>query len=383
MARSPDVVVAGLGIMGSAVAAELAHRGAAVIGLDPHAPPHRLGSSHGETRMIRQAYSEDPCYVPLVRRAYDAWRDVEERTGRRLLHETGGILAGAPGSALLDGAEISANLYGLPLERPDPGGAGVSHPYLRLPDEHRLLADPRAGYLRAEACVEAFLSLAREEGAQLRLGESMTGWSEDGSGEGGGVRVSTSLGSIPARALLLATGAWTAGLPAAPALPLRPVRMVQHWFAAPDAGFDPEKLPVFLIEYGTGKILYGFPDVGSGVKAAFHHGGQPVDPRAARRDAAREEVEAVLLTLARYFPGARWKPLRSETCLYTMTPDAHFVVDRHPGSRRVVVMAGFSGHGFKFASALAGVAADLLLDLEPAFDPSPFRIRRFAESGGA
>jgi sarcosine oxidase len=372
-----DVVVAGLGVMGGAVAAELSRRGLRVLGLDPESPPHRRGSSHGETRMIRKTYSEEPLYVPLVRTAYRGWRDLEQRTGRRLLFETGGLVGGLPDGTLLRGAERSAAAHGLPLERPDAETARERYPFLALPPDQRLVVDPGAGYLRAEPCVSAFLDLARARGAELRTGESLLGWTEQAAGDGGGLLVRTSSGAVAAGGLVLAVGAWTAGLAAAPPLPLRPVRMVQHWFRAEEPSFDPAALPVFLIEYAPGEILYGFPDVGTGVKAAFHHGGRPIDPDGPRPVASGEEVAAVREALARHFPGARWTALRSEPCLYTLTPDRHFVLDRNPASTRVVIAAGFSGHGFKFAPALASVAADLLQGLEPAFDPAPFRIDRF------
>lgn len=377
MKRSVDVVVAGLGVVGSAVADELSRRGLRVVGVDPRVPPHRLGSSHGETRMIRQAYSEEPLYVPLVLRAYQAWRDLERRSGRRLLFEAGGLVGGIPDGELVRGAEVSARTYGLRLERPDPEEAAERYPFLRLGADQHLVVDPRAGYLLAETCVSAFLDQARAAGAELRTGEALVGWTEQGSGDGAGLLVRTSAGTWPAGGLVLAAGAWTGSVAAAPALRLQPVRMVQHWFRAEDAGFDPRTLPVFLIEYRAGKILYGFPDVGSGVKAAFHHGGRPADPDRARAPASREEVAAVREALGRHFPSARWRPVRSEPCLYTLTPDRHFVLDRHPASRRVVVAAGFSGHGFKFAGALAGIVADLLAERRPAFDPAPFRLRRF------
>lgn len=363
--------------MGSAVAAELSRRGLRVLGLDPRVPPHRMGSSHGETRMIRQAYSEKPLYVPLVRRAYEAWADLERRAGRRLLFETGGLVGGAPDGELVRGAEKSAAAHGLPLERPSAREAAERFRFLRLAPGQRLLLDPRAGYLLAEACVSACLDLARASGAELRTGEALVDWAEEGPKDGDGLRVRTTAGTLYARRLVLATGAWTAGLAAAPTLPLRPVRMVQHWFRPLDADFDPAGLPVFLIEYAAGEILYGFPDVGSGVKAAFHHGGRPIDPDGPRPDATDEEVEAVRAALGRHFPDARWTALRSEPCVYTLTPDRHFVLDRHPDSRRVVVAAGFSGHGFKFAAALAGIVGDLVADREPSFDLAPFRHDRF------
>jgi len=371
--RPADVVVAGLGAVGSASAAALARRGLHVIGLDPHEPPHRLGSSHGETRMIRQAYSEGAAYVPLVRRAYAAWRELEERSGRRLLVETGGLLAGAPDGALLQGASASAERHGLPLDRPGPDATTRDFPWLRVDPGHRVLVDPRAGHLRVEDCISALLAEARAAGADLRTGTSVVGWSS----EGAALRVDTSSGPVRCAALLLAAGAWTASLREAPPLRLQPVRMVQHWFDAREADFDAKRLPVFLLEFEPERYLYGFPDVGTGVKAAFHHGGHPSHPDAVERTVAPGEIEEVRAALGRHFPGATWVPLRSEVCLYTLTPDRDFVVDRHPEDPRVVIAAGFSGHGFKFASALGEVTAELVTGREPGFDLSPFRLARF------
>lgn len=379
----PDVVVAGLGVMGSAAVAELSRRGLRVLGLDPRVPPHRLGSSHGETRMIRQAYSEDPLYVPLVRRAFEAWRDVEARSGRRLLTRTGGVVTGPPEAELVRGAVASARVHDLPLEQPRPSEAARRFPWLRLARDHRLLVDPAAGHLRAEACVEAFLDLAREAGAEIRTGDAAVGWTGDGGSGNGSVQVRLRSGAtVSAARLVIASGAWTSRLARVPDLPLRPVRMVQHWFAAEHPDFDPAALPVFLVEYEAGKILYGFPDVGSGVKAAFHHGGRAADPDAARLPATPAEVSAVLEVLADHFPGARWRPLRSEPCLYTLTPDRHFALGHHPASRSVVMAAGFSGHGFKFAPVVAELAADMLEGAEPSFDLTSFRPSRFGPSAG-
>jgi len=369
-----DVVVAGLGIVGSAAAAELARRGVSVAGLDRGSPPHELGSSHGETRMIREAYFEHPLYVPLVRRSYDGWRELEERSGRRLLFETGGILAGAPGGELVDGALASAARHGIEVERLDQEDALLAYPGLRLPSAHELLRERRAGYLLAEPCVETLLGLARDAGAELRAGETVEGWAEDGPS---GLVVRTSSGDVACECLVLAAGAWTPSLCGLPSLPLRPVRMTQHWFRPSGGTLAPRELPVFLFELGPGRIAYGFPDLGGGVKAAFHHGGVPCSPGRLDRAVRRSEVRAVAGVMERYFPGSTWLPVRSAACMYTLTPDRHFLVDRHPRSPRVILAAGFSGHGFKFAPVLGSIVADLAAGSRPDFDLSPFRIGRF------
>lgn len=373
MSRRFDVAVAGLGVLGSAAAAELSRRGRSVVGLDPFVPPHALGSSHGETRMIREAYFEHPLYVPLVRRAYEGWREIEARTGRRLLTETGGLLVGRAGGELVAGARASADRHGIEVRSLDEGDALLAYPGLRVPDGHVLLCEERAGYLLAEPCVASLLQLARSSGAELRTGERLVGW----SGGGTGLEVTTSAGSLSCGALVLAAGAWMTDVCALPSLPLRPVRMVQHWFRPTGGTLDPRDLPVFLFEFGPGRIAYGFPDVGSGVKAAFHHGGRPCSPDRPERAVERREVEAVVQVMERYFPGSSWHPVRSATCMYTLTPDRHFLVDRHPRDPRVVLAGGGSGHGFKFAPALAGIVADLVEGTEPSFDLSPFRTGRF------
>jgi len=369
-----DVVVAGLGVVGSAAASELARRGLSVAGLDRGSPPHDLGSSHGETRMIREAYFEHPLYVPLVRRAYDGWRALEERSGRRLLFETGGILAGAPAGELVGGALASAGRHGIEVERLDQEDALLAYPGLRLPSAHALLREARAGYLLAEPCVEALLDAARDAGAELRTGETVEGWDEDGTS---GLLVRSSSGDLACGTLVLAAGAWTPSLCGLPSLPLLPVRMTQHWFRPSGGTLDPRELPVFLLELDPGRIAYGFPDLGGGVKAAFHHGGVPCAPDRLERGVRRAEARAVAHVMERYFPGSAWRPVRSAACMYTLTPDRHFVVDRHPRSPRVIVAGGFSGHGFKFAPALGSIVAGLAAGSEPAFDLSPFRIGRF------
>lgn len=373
-----DAVVVGLGAMGSAAARALASRGLRVLGLDRFEPPHSLGSSGGGTRMIREAYFEDPLYVPLVRRAYEAWRRLEARSGERLLRITGGLVVGPADGSLVSGARRSAREHDLACEELTPAEAARRFPAVRPPEDAAVLLEPRAGMLFPERCVRTLLRQARSAGADLLLEEEVVGWEP----EGGDVRVETADGSHAAGRLLLAAGAWTANLlgPASP--PLVVERQVQHWFAsrAGPAATGPEVLPVYLWQVPGDRIWYGFPHHGPGVKAAWHHGGDETSPEGLRREVSPEEGERVGRLLDEYMPRAAGPVVRSEVCMYTNTPDEGFVVDVHPVHPQVVVAAGFSGHGFKFASALGPVLADLVVGETPEFDLTPFRIGRFADS---
>jgi sarcosine oxidase len=247
--------------------------------------------------------------------------------------------------------------------------------------------EPRAGFLVPEAAIEAHLALAARHGAELRTGEAVTAWRATDPG----VEVTTPRGTYSAGRLVLAAGAWMRALagelpgelPGAPAgdgrLPLTVERTVIHWFrpARPTALYSPERFPIFIGEYAPGLVWYGIPDAGDGVKAALHHHGEPADPDALRRDVAPEEVAYVRALLRAFMPAADGPLAASAVCMYTNTPDGHFIVDRHPAHPQVVLASPCSGHGFKFASALGEVLADLALDAAPSFDLRPFRLARF------
>lgn len=378
MARSHEVAVIGLGATGSATVEALARRGVRVLGLDRHAPPHALGSTHGETRMIREAYFEAPFYVPLVQRAFDAWERLERRSDRRLLHRTGGIMLGDPEGALVSGSRASARAHALPYEELDAGEVTRRFPALRPDDRFVGILEPRAGYLDPEACVRTCLDLAREDGAEIRLGEPLEDWSTDGDG----VRLRTPEGEHRVARAMFCIGPWTRGLFPDLALPLELERAVQYWFAPPDAGaeraLDPARCPVYAWEPEPDGIWYGFPLRPRGVKVGFHYGGEPVsDPGRVRRRVADAEVETMRATLERFMPAAAGPLRETSVCLYTNTPDHHFLVDRHPAASGVWIAAACSGHGFKFASALGEILAALALERDPGFDLGPFRLDRF------
>ena len=373
MSAGYDVIVVGLGAMGGATADELARRGRRVLALDRFAPPHARGSSHGESRIIREAYFEDPLYVPLVQRAWERWEDLARWAGRELLRPTGGLLVGPPDGTLVTGALRSARAHGLACERLDAAAIRRRFPCFAPDDAMVGILEPRAGVLLPEACIEAMHARARAHGAVLVPDEPVHAWRADGAG----VEVTTSRDRHRAGRLLIAAGAWTGTLLTDLALPLAVTRQTLFWFEPAAAEmFDPARCPVHIWEPEAGHYFYGFPALGGAVKVAPHGGGTPAAPDAPRREVEAGEIEAMRVLLRRYLPRADG-PLRSSaTCLYTNTPDGHFLVDVHPHHPQVVIASVCSGHGFKFASAMGEVLADLLLEKQGRFDLGPFRLGR-------
>ena len=378
--RSYDVIVVGLGAMGSAALAECAARGLRALGLDRWAPPHTHGSSHGRSRIIREAYFEDPCYVPLVQRAYQRWDELGREVGRILWRRTGGLMIGPPGGTLVAGAIRSAEVHGLPHERMAAAEVRARYPTLRLADDTVAVWEPRAGVLDPEACVAAHLERARAGGAEIRVGEAASAWRPDGDG----VAVGTAAGRFHATRLVLAAGAWTGSLVPELRSALTVTRQVLFWFEpAVDAqAFAPERFPIFIWEDEPGRFFYGFPDLGDGVKVARHQEGEPTDPNRVRREVSKAEVGAMRTVVARCLPEAGGRLRDTAVCLYTNTPDQHFIVDRHPEHAQVLIASPCSGHGFKFASALGEVLADLVQGSAPRFDLEPFRMGRLSARGG-
>jgi sarcosine oxidase len=368
-----DVAVVGLGAMGSAAAYHLAARGLRVLGLDRHAPPHALASSHGRTRIIREAYFEHPLYVPLVRRAYDLWAALERDSGRSLLRITGGLNLGRPDSVLVAGARCSVEEHGLAHAMLTAGEVRARFPALQPHEGTVALWEPRAGILDPEACVAAHLQAAAAHGAALRCDEPVLRWSASGDG----LVVVTARGEHRARRVILAAGPWIRSLLPDLHLPLTVERQVQFWFepTEPTDAFAPERCPVHLWELDDGRYFYGFPDLGHGVKLAMHHGGECIDPDRVRREVGDDEVASVRELVRRHVPAADG-PLRdAAVCLYTNTPDGHFWIDAHPTYPDVLVASACSGHGFKFASAIGEILADLVTRGDTAFDLTPFRAR--------
>jgi sarcosine oxidase len=368
--RLHDVAVIGLGAIGSAAALELSRRGLDTIGFDRFTPPHTLGSSHGDSRIIREAYFEHPVYVPMVQRAFELWRELQRATGTPLLRPTGGLMIGAPDSVLVTGALRSAQVHG--LEHAVLSAHELRARFPALDPEPQMVGvwEPRAGVLSPEACVNAQLEQARRGGASLRLGEAVESWRPDRSH----IQILTGQGGYRARQLVISAGAWVNSLLPGSPLPVQVERQVLHWFApARDAAaFSPERCPIHLWQLEDGRFFYGFPDLGAGVKLAFHHGGEIAAVDAIRRDVTPDEVTAVRAVLRRLVPAADGGCLSSAVCLYTNTPDEHFWIDRHPAHGNVWVASPCSGHGFKFAPVVGEILADLVQHKRPRFDLALF-----------
>ena len=370
---SYDVIIAGLGAMGSAAAFHLAQRGQRVLGLDQFTPPHTFGSSHGQTRIIRQAYFENPCYVPLLLRAYELWSDLEDCTDQKLLHITGGLMVGRPESSLVRGALQSSQLHNLPHELLESHEMRRRFPALHPERDMVALFEPRAGVLIAEKCVQAHLDLARKSGATLQFNDPVTSWNADGTG----IRVQTLSGEYRATSLVLTSGAWLTKLLPDLQVPLSLERQVQFWFdpIQRTADFQPGRCPIHLWEFDSGRFFYSIPDFGHGVKVARHHEGIPTSPESIERVVSPIEIEDMRQTVRRFMPGADGEIRDAESCIYTNTPDGHFWVDRHPHCNPVLIASPCSGHGFKFAAVLGEVIADLICNGQSRFDLNLFRTR--------
>lgn len=350
-----DVVVVGLGGSGSAAAYHLARRGRRVLGLERFGPLHDRGSSHGHTRIIRLAYFEHPDYVPLLRRAYELWEALARESGRELLRISGGLMIGPPDGLLVSGARRSALLHGLPHELLTPEEASTRFPAFHLEEGEVALYEPHAGILFPEACIEAHLQGAAARGAELHFQEPVERWEarEDR------VVVRTPRGTYEAGALVVTAGAWIGRILADLRLPLVVERQVVFWLTprTPER-FGPECCPIFLWQVPDG-FFYGIPALGGrGVKVARHHGGEPTDPDHVRPPSP-EEARWLLGYLERRLPEAAGLIEGMITCLYTNTPDEHFLIDRHPAYPNVVFASACSGHGFKFTATVGQILADL------------------------
>ncbi len=330
-----DAAVIGLGVMGSAALYRLAKRGLHVVGLDRFHLPHDRGSSHGRTRVIRQAYYEHPDYVPLVLRAYELWRELEADSGTRLLETTGAYMIGTEESRIVRGSLESARRHGLAHRFLSAAELRSAVPALRPPPDQVALHEREAGVLLAEECVQAFLDRARALDAEIRFG------------------VRATIGDPSANRTIVTTGPWMPEL--APFLPLQVERQVSFWFDRVPG------VPLFLWDDGD-RPFYGLPDLrGDGVKIAFHHGGESADPEGVDREVADRERVEMEQWVAERIPGLG-RSRGSKVCLYTNTPDSHFRIGAMPGDPSVVYASACSGHGFKFAPVVGEILADLAIE---------------------
>ncbi|MEU8530375.1 MULTISPECIES: N-methyl-L-tryptophan oxidase [Streptomyces] len=363
MSPTYDVVVVGLGGMGSAAACHLAARGARVLGLEKFGPVHNRGSSHGGSRITRQSYFEDPAYVPLLLRAYELYESLERDTDRDIATLCGGVMVGPPESRTVAGSLRSARQWDLPHEMLDAKEIRRRFPTLTPADDEVALYEARAGLLRPENTVAAHLQLATRHEADLHFEEPMLRWEPYRDG----VRVHTAENTYTAGQLVICPGAWAPQLLTDLGVPFTIERQVMYWFQ-PDGGtapFRPEHHPVYIWEDAGGVQIYGFPAIDGpelGAKVAFFRRGVPCTPETIDRTVRDAEVAAMADQLSRCLPSLPGRFLKAATCMYSNTPDEHFVIARHPGHpESVTVACGFSGHGFKFVPVVGEILADLAL----------------------
>ncbi len=363
-ARTFDVIVVGVGTMGAGACLELARRGKRVLGLEQHRLGHDRGSSHGGSRIVRDCYFEAPEYVPLLLECRAGWERLERESGQRIVHRCGVLYLGSAQSEVLRESERSGTAFGVPFERLDAAGVRGRFPQFHMPTDWRAMFEPGAGFARPERAVRAAADLAVRAGATILQEVRVRRWQE----VGGGVRVETPAGVFEAGALVLTAGAWTAGLALELGIPMVPLRVPIAWLRPRDqAACATPRMPVWYIDRPGRSGLYGVPtapDQGapSGVKVAMHGDGRVVDPDHLREPASAVELEDLRAATDLYLPCAAGGVRAGSTCLYTMSPDAHFVVDRMPGCRQVFLACGFSGHGFKFMPVLGRALADLATD---------------------
>ncbi|MCL6707621.1 N-methyl-L-tryptophan oxidase [Pseudomonas sp. R2.Fl] len=363
MTTSYDVAVIGLGAMGSAALAYLASRGAKVIGIEAHYPAHRLGSSHGDSRLIRLGYFEDPSYVPLLRRAYENWRSLEARLESEILTTTGVLQIGAPDSKIVSGTLSSCRLHDLPHIVLDRQEMARRFPAFRLDEGEIGVFDPQGGYIRPEAAIMGYLKLAAADGAAMHFGEKVVGIEPDDEG----VTVVSEGARYRARKVVVATGAWIAELVPELRGMANPIRQVVAWYQ-PANGFvaEPHRMPCFLRDEGKEGSYFGFPAIGAdGVKIGKHaHFRESIDPNADNPPVNEADVTLLETFAKKRVPEVASVMMKSTTCRYTMLPSEDFLIDALPHQPNVVICSACSGHGFKFTSVIGEILADLALDGE-------------------
>jgi len=379
-----DVIVLGLGGMGSAAACHLAKRGQRVLGLEQFQPPHDRGSSHGRTRVIRQAYFEHPAYVPLLLRAYELWRELERESGEQLLLLPGGLMMGEENSEVVGGTIRSACEHGLPHEMFDAREIRRRFPLFKICDSTVGVFEKAAGMVFCERAITAHLTVAKRAGAELRFDEPVSDWQVASEG---GVKVTTTRGTYFADQLIITPGPWPQLLRDI-GVPFVVERQVLFWFQPPAGAepFSPEKFPVYIWQRKDGATPYGFPAVDGargGVKIAFYRKAlsEPCTPETVDRRVRDDDVAEMRGAIREFLPALDGELIGATTCLYTLTPDLNFVIGEHPKFPQVKVAAGFSGHGFKFCSVVGEILANLVTTSCAGHDIGLFDVRRFVRNG--
>ncbi|WCZ37446.1 N-methyl-L-tryptophan oxidase [Corynebacterium heidelbergense] len=389
-----DVIVVGLGSMGSAAVDRLAARGVNVLGFEQFGPVHQLGSHHGGSRIVRLSYFEHPSYVPLLRRAFELWDDLqgyaESQGEERVIHYCGGLYAGSPDCATYAGSLLAAREHGLDVELLTADECNRRFPQFTLAKEEVALFEKKAGFVRPELTVGLQLRRAAAHGADLRFNQKVREVTDSGGPQG--VAVTTEEGTFRAPKAIITAGAWAPKMFESAGIPQFAERQVMYWFTPTDAEGDPMALaetfasgPVYIHDTTDTAQIYGFPASDGpegGAKVAFFRKGRPTDPDEVDRVVTEEEVAAMQQRLTSFAPAlAAGALVDAKACMYTTTPDEHFVIGPHPSpnSPNTAIACGFSGHGFKFVPVVGEILADLALTGETAHDISLFDPLRFSE----
>jgi sarcosine oxidase len=376
---SYDVIVIGLGGMGSAAAYHLAARGQRVLGLEKFTPAHDKGSSHGGSRIIRQSYFEDPAYVPLLLRAYELWEQLARDTGREVYRVTGGLFLGPPDCLTVAGSLRASQEWDLPHDVLDAGQIRSRFPNFTPQPGDVALYEDKAGFARPEMTVQAHIDVAERAGATLSFGEEVLEWGETS----GGVTVRTAAGTYHAGQLVICPGAWAPQLLADFGIPITIERQVLYWLDPAGGTSSFVDHPIFIDENAHGEQIYGFPAIDGpdgGVKVAFFRKGVVCTPETIDRTVREQEIDEMRTRVAELLPALDGPCLHSATCMYSNTPDEHFVIARHPDSANVTVACGFSGHGFKFVPVVGEILADLAITGSTSHPISLFDPRRLVTS---
>ncbi|MBV8977249.1 MAG: N-methyl-L-tryptophan oxidase [Alphaproteobacteria bacterium] len=380
-----DAIVIGLGAYGSATLFQLARRGAKVLGIDRYAPPHDLGSSHGETRITRLANGESAHLTDIVRRSHALWREIESETGEELLTQCGGLVISGKSRASIHVADFFANTIAnarashVTHELLDTDAIRRRFPQFRVRAGEQGYFEPEAGFVRPEACIRAQLALAKRHGAEIRSGERLLSLESDGQG----VRAVTERGTYRAARAIVAAGAWLPALSPTLAPLLQVYRQVLHWFDVEGdrAPYMPGRFPIFIWELpDSADGIYGFPLSGdsSGLKVATEHYETTAVPDTVSREATAQESQAMFRLASPFLSGLGARCVKSTVCLYTLTPDRQFLIDRLPECANAIFVSACSGHGFKHSAAIGEALAQEALEGRSRFDLSPFRLKRFA-----
>ena len=355
-----DIAVLGVGGMGSATLYTLAKRGLNVCGIEQFGVAHDRGSSHGETRLIRKAYFEHPDYIPLLNRAYDLWHEFEKKAGEKLFVENGLIVAGKPDSEVIKGLDLCYEKHNLPHEKLTVNEARKRFPQFHLPEDFIIYFDPIAGFLYVEKSVEKFAELGQKNGATLYTNEKVLTWQANQNH----ISITTDRRKIVAGKLIITSGAWANREMLSLGIDFDIWRKVLFWYDSPEiANYKLDGFPNFYVELDFGSF-YGFPAVNEmGLKIGEHEiPGISSLPDEVRRTLQPSDEPVILQFIEKVFP--RFQPVRTNftVCMYTITPDFNFILDVHPEYENVIIGAGFSGHGFKFAPVIGEILADLAID---------------------